>query len=121
MRGLGPLCAAKPKGISPHLNRKSFRSVDQQEKLQLITPSEAAVQNIYALGKNSPFNLKHSNAHGINLERLLLSYKLDYGEAIGEAKRVSDALSIQRSQSTFERLGNLQKHRDGKLSTRHKD
>ena len=54
--------------------------------MQYITPSEASVQQFYTLGQNISFNLKHSNAQGINLDRLFLSYKLDYGEANGEAQ-----------------------------------
>ena len=54
--------------------------------MQYITPSESSVQQFYTLGQNITFNLKHSNAQGINLDRLFLSYKLDYGEANGEAQ-----------------------------------
>ena len=42
--------------------------------MQYTTPAEASVQQFYTLGQNISFNLKHSNAQGINLDRLFLSY-----------------------------------------------
>jgi hypothetical protein len=77
-----------------------------EKNMQYITPAEASVQQ----GQNISFNLKHSNAQGINLDRLFLSYKLDYGEAIGEAQhfayngRLSLFSELQLRRGAEERL-----------------